>query len=372
MSTTWYAKIDCNFHSNRKAIKAGRLGREVFVFVLCLNAQRGGKGQIPAGDLEPWYVAEILQMSEHEASEGIRNCISAGLFEIWDGIVHLVGWTDEWAKRPMTPAERMSKHRAKKDRQAPSAIETYVVAQEGSGCIKVGKSVNVPERIAELQTGSPANLEIVHIIKGDHEKQIHALLAEFAVRGEWFKDGERQRDLLSDYLDVVETKRDEAIVTVTQTVTGNAGRKEGRKEGREGDSAPFDPTDPAQTGMLARKTWSRLSEIRIAIANELGIAGVLPLTAITPASSNQPGFRNLTARIHDEGINAPTVCARVLEVLTAQARDTRSIDWLSEKAFSEGAWRHARESVPKWAAAPVRQTEHGTQRWLVDGEEISA
>lgn len=290
MSTTWYAKIDCNFHGNRKAIKAGLLGRAVYVFVLCVNAQKGAPGVLSADDLELWYVARELQITESQAKEGIEKAVAAGLIEIEDGVVSIAGWTEDYAKYPLASNEKQKRYR---------------------------------DRIKER--------------KGKHQN----------VTG------------VTDHGNAGSN----ALPPVTQ---------EGRKEGREGDSAPFDPTDPARTGVLARKTWSRLSEIRIAIANELGIAGVLPLTAITPASSNQPGFRNLTARIHDEGINAPAVCARVLEVLTAQARETRSIDWLSEKAFSEGAWRHARESVPKWAAAPVRQTEHGTQRWLVDGEEISA
>jgi hypothetical protein len=104
-------------------------------------------------------------------------------------------------------------------------------------------------------------------------------------------------------------------------------------------------------GALAVATWKRLSDLRVAIAKELGLAGVMPFPAITPGS-HSAGFRELQSRIREEGSNAQAVCDRVLEVLAAQARDTKSIDWLSEKSFTEGGWRTAREAIPGWRAAP--------------------
>lgn len=102
-------------------------------------------------------------------------------------------------------------------------------------------------------------------------------------------------------------------------------------------------------GSLAEHTWKRLSELRVLIASELEL-DVLPLPAITPG--HHPGaFRDLQQRIREEGDNAAKVCERVLEALTAQARDTRSIEWLSEKAFTEGGWRTAREAIPGWRNA---------------------
>lgn len=113
MSTSWYAKLDASFHSNRKARKAGRIGRELFLFVLCRNADRGGTGDIPAADLELDYVAEQLQMTEAEAEEGIKRAIEAKLIVIRKDRVQIVGWNDDWAKRPMTEAERQQKRRDK-------------------------------------------------------------------------------------------------------------------------------------------------------------------------------------------------------------------------------------------------------------------
>lgn len=111
MSTSWYAKIDAGFHANRKARKAGRLGREVFVFVLCQNASRGMTGSIPADDLEPWYLAEQLQMTEVEASEGVQRAKDAGLFEVDEELVTISGWNEEWGKRPLSGAERQQRRR---------------------------------------------------------------------------------------------------------------------------------------------------------------------------------------------------------------------------------------------------------------------
>lgn len=302
MSTTWYAKIDCNFHSNRKAVKAGLLGRAVYVLVLCMNAQRGAHGTVPASDLETWYIARELGVSEDDARRGIDDAIDAGLIEIIDHVVLICGWTDGYAKYPMSNAERQERFRNK----------------------------NKPTKASN---DADANVSDATNSNGSNG----------------------------------------AIVTRPLSVTtSNVGRKEGR-EGGNSEPPAFDPADPMQRGNLARQTWTRLSEIRIGIAKELGMSGILPLTAITPASANQSGYRNLMARIQDEGTNAPDVCTRVLEVLTAQARKTRSIEWLSEKAFTEGAWRHAREAVPEWRGKPTAQQPTERQVFINElGDEASA
>lgn len=280
MSTTWFAKIDCNFHSNRKAMKAGRLGREVYIFVLCINAQRGALGEFPAEDLDPWYVSRQLQMEEDEASEGIQRCIQERLIEIDDGLVRIVGWTDDYAKYPLGAAEKQKRYRDRHSKRTVKGSEPH-----HSVTALPDRSNALPDPVTPLPP-------------------------------------------------------------VTQ---------EGRKEGREGergapDPLAFDPHDPPQRGQLAQKTWSRLSEIRLALGKEFGIAGVMGLTTITPGTEVR-GFRDLRDRIREEGAEAPRVCDRVLESITARARETRSIEWVSEKATTEGAWRTAKERIPKWIDA---------------------
>lgn len=294
MSTTWYAKIDGNFHSNRKAIKAGRVGREVYVFVLCINAQKGAPGLLSIDDLEPWYLAQQLQMSESEAQRGIDACVAADLLSIDDGIVTISGWTEDYAKYPLTRPEIQQRYRERTKDKKRKATNQNVTAVTMVG-----------------NAGS------------------------------------------------------NALPPVTQ---------EGRKEGREGErSAPaFDPTDIGAQNQLAEATWRRLSELRLTIGREFGLANVLPLTPITPASANQKGYRDLRQRIAEEGQGASAICDRVLEVLTAQARETGKLDWLSEKAFGEGAWRHARETIPKWRAPKPSESGSMTFNFGGDALEVKA
>lgn len=108
-----FAKLDPGFLSNRKILRAGRNGRDVYIHVLCQNAARGGHGWIPAEDLEPWYVARQLGLSEEDAVDGIQRACNAGLVTCNDDVVTICGWDDEWARRPLTSAERQDKFRSK-------------------------------------------------------------------------------------------------------------------------------------------------------------------------------------------------------------------------------------------------------------------
>jgi hypothetical protein len=107
-------------------------------------------------------------------------------------------------------------------------------------------------------------------------------------------------------------------------------------------------------GDLARQTWRRLSELRMQHATKLKLERVIPFDEITPG--NQPAaFDELRQRIREAGSNAQAVCEHVLAHLDEQATDTKSIDWLAEKAFLEGPWRTARNAVlkPKRKQAPT-------------------
>jgi hypothetical protein len=114
-------------------------------------------------------------------------------------------------------------------------------------------------------------------------------------------------------------------------------------------SESYDPDDNRLRGRLAEATYRRLSDARRAIAVELRLPEPLPFPPLTP-SSRAGSFRELQCRVREEGATAPLVCERVVANLIAQAREERSIEWLAEKAFSEGAWRTAREWMPGAAA----------------------
>lgn len=115
-----FAKLDASFFSNRKIMRAGRNGRDVYLFVLCQNQVRGANGCIPASDLDPWYLARQLGMTEKEAAEGVKSAKDAGLIEVTKGSVSIAGWDDEWARRSLPPSEKQQRYRDRK--KTPKSI----------------------------------------------------------------------------------------------------------------------------------------------------------------------------------------------------------------------------------------------------------
>jgi hypothetical protein len=111
-----WCKVASNLDSHPKIRRAGRNGREVFLFALRKNAEPNNPvpGLLPAAIMEPWYLADQLMMSEAEASDGLTRAVSAGLIsqngECWS--IH--GWGDEWGKVPADGAARTRKWRESK------------------------------------------------------------------------------------------------------------------------------------------------------------------------------------------------------------------------------------------------------------------
>jgi hypothetical protein len=71
-------------------------------------------------------------------------------------------------------------------------LAVYFIRNPASHAIKVGRSADPARRLAQLQTASPARLELMGSIPGDEdeEKRIHALF-EFQherLNGEWFRE----------------------------------------------------------------------------------------------------------------------------------------------------------------------------------------
>lgn len=106
-----FAKLDPFFFGNRKIMRAGRNGREVFLFALCMNAQRGATGIIPSADLEPWYVAHQLAIPEADARDGVTSAVTAGLLEINGASITIRGWDGDWSRRAKTRAEIQKDYR---------------------------------------------------------------------------------------------------------------------------------------------------------------------------------------------------------------------------------------------------------------------
>lgn len=132
----------------------------------------------------------------------------------------------------------------------------------------------------------------------------------------------------------------------------------------------FDPENLTQRRQLVDWCWTELGKRRQAVTRELGLASTPPLPPITPGSYPR-SVSDLRQRIIEEGANAPSVCLFVLESATADARTTRSINFLGEKLFTEGGWRTARERVPKWRdQQPKQQQGHVSDTTLSDGTVV--
>lgn len=114
---------------------------------------------------------------------------------------------------------------------------------------------------------------------------------------------------------------------------------------RNAVSRDYDSENPTHRGELAKDTWLRLGNARSGIAKELGQAEPLPLAPITPGSMPR-AFDELRDRIREEGPNAPAVINHIFAVLVDDARKTRKLEWLAEKAFTVGCWRTARSKTP--------------------------
>lgn len=64
---------------------------------------------------------------------------------------------------------------------------TYVIGIDGLPFVKIGHTTKPPEeRLKSLQTGSPMDLRLLCIVRGDWESALHAHFDDYRIRGEWF------------------------------------------------------------------------------------------------------------------------------------------------------------------------------------------
>lgn len=81
---------------------------------------------------------------------------------------------------------------------------TYFVTRESVHhkpvYVKIGKSRDPVSRVNNLQTSSPTKLRTLFILEGDRERELHALFAEYRVRGEWFRVEGALKKFITEYL----------------------------------------------------------------------------------------------------------------------------------------------------------------------------
>jgi hypothetical protein len=74
----------------------------------------------------------------------------------------------------------------------------YFVTTDVSRLTKIGRAQNVETRLKAIQTGNHEPLSLLGVLAGgkELEREIHAMLADTRVRGEWFRPSPALKDLL--------------------------------------------------------------------------------------------------------------------------------------------------------------------------------
>lgn len=77
----------------------------------------------------------------------------------------------------------------------------YFIGHGADGPIKIGVSINPEGRLSDLQSSTPAALELICAVNGDVtvERMIHDAFGPDHIRGEWF----RRSETLSDFIRVL-------------------------------------------------------------------------------------------------------------------------------------------------------------------------
>lgn len=76
---------------------------------------------------------------------------------------------------------------------------TYFIRMGSRGPIKIGVATSLPNRLSQLQTGSPEQLYICGVIKGNHERELHDKFSCFWLRGEWFQPHQKLMRFIKNY-----------------------------------------------------------------------------------------------------------------------------------------------------------------------------
>lgn len=325
-----FCQVDANLDSNPKIRNAGRDGRDVFEFVLRVNAQRGFHGWIPLAYLRPKYLADLLMMSTDEARHGVTASVTAELLWVDQdaGQVHIVGWSPQWGKAKKigkTDAERAAEYRTRKK-------------------LKVQLS---------LPSGDTASRDVTdrHVTR-HAESQRHA-------RGEERRVEERIRDQPTH----------PAFLSLPFPDPDGGGRDLDQHP----HAPPYQPPAPVPAVLgivvpspeqvarteLGTETWARMNRTRQELAGALG----LPTPPILHPMLE--GRSWLAERIRESGPRAKEDLDHVFAVQEGEARTKKELQWIGPTMFGAKGWQYAMsKSVP--AANPWSDAEHSSAMLVLE------
>lgn len=149
-----YTKIDCYLDSNPKIRKAGRAGREVFLFLLRRNRLLDANGFLPALNVDPDYLADQLMMSVTESNDAVTACVTAKLITVTNENVAIIGWSDEWAREPKSNAERQAcfKRKQKESKLLGNSFGSTVTEGNDANVTSNGSNVREEKKREEKNT----------------------------------------------------------------------------------------------------------------------------------------------------------------------------------------------------------------------------
>lgn len=67
-------------------------------------------------------------------------------------------------------------------------VKTYIIRNPKTSLLKIGRSIDVEGRVKALETGSGTTLEVLAVIDGNRERELHQRFSKNRRHGEWFED----------------------------------------------------------------------------------------------------------------------------------------------------------------------------------------
>lgn len=153
-----WLKFDASYFANRKVMRAGRNGRDIFLAALCMNAHRGAHGSIPIADWEPEYLARYVGITVADAADGMSRAIAASLLAVDGDRVVIVGWDEHWSSKGKTRAEIQRDYRERSG-------ERY---RHGNAALPPNHALPIDREI-DRERDAAASLSASHSDPGDPE-----------------------------------------------------------------------------------------------------------------------------------------------------------------------------------------------------------
>lgn len=228
-----WAKVDTFIHENDRVRAAGRNGRDVFLYLLCVVYEHeigfapGADCVIPAALVKSnRLLAPYLQMTYDEIEDGWQSCADPEISlirRLENGDVELLGWSDDWRPKALSGADRQAKLR---DRRA--VTDRHEVTTDVTGV-----TPNVTER-HETRHASGENVTPSYTLRSSGSKSLPDPDARSAARHALPADG-RYKSLARYLLEAIQShdpaaKATEKQIEIWAHAIGDAIEGDGRTE----------------------------------------------------------------------------------------------------------------------------------------------